>query len=237
MQDAFSGRVCNPPYTLVIPAYNEEQRIPFLLSQIDSAQGEIIFICDGKDSTPDLVDRFARTHPHIQIRCERRRTRLGKGGAILEGMHLASGSLIGYMDADASTSFSQMLMLFDLLDGADAVIGSRWIGGSILLREQGFFRKLESRVFNLIIRFLFGLSFKDTQCGAKVFKKAAIDAVIADMVATGFEFDVELLWRIQRAGFRIREHPISWHNMGDSRVRRSDVLGMLVGLIRLRFTR
>jgi len=74
------------------------------------------------------------------------------------------------MDADASTSFSQMLTLYEILDGADVVIGSRWIEGSVLIREQDLARKLESRVFNLIIRLLFGLSFKDTQCGAKVFK-------------------------------------------------------------------
>ncbi|MCU0632605.1 MAG: glycosyltransferase family 2 protein [Methanolinea sp.] len=225
------------PYTLIIPAYNEQERIPHLLSQLARARGEIICICEGDDATPDLVAAFARSHPEVCIRCDRRRERLGKGSAIREGMLQARGPLVGYMDADASTSFSQMLTLFQTLDGADVVIGSRWIEGSVLIREQDLARRLESRVFNLIIRLLFGLKFKDTQCGAKVFKKAAIDAVIAHMVSTGFEFDVELLWRIQSAGFLIRECPISWHNMGDSRVKRKDVLRMLCGLLRLRSTR
>ena len=86
----------------------------------------------------------------------------------------------------------------------------------------------------MLFRSLFGLSFKDTQCGAKVFKKSAIDAVIGDMVSSGFEFDVELLWRLSRKGYTIREIPIKWTNMSDSRVTRSDAGGMLAGLLKLR---
>jgi len=99
------------------------------------------------------------------------------------------------------------------------------------------FRRIESRIFNVIVRVLFGLPFKDTQCGAKVFKKSAIDAVIKEMVSPGFEFDVELLWRLHRGGFRIREHPIAWRDTGSSRVRRRDGLGMLCSLARLRMGR
>ncbi len=226
-----------PPYTLIIPAYNEEARIPHLLSELAGAKGEFICICEGDDRTPSLISEFARANPEVCIRCDRRTSRLGKGGAILEGMRQARAPLVGYMDADASTSFAQMLALYALLNGQDVVIGSRWIEGSVLVRQQGIGRRFESRVFNLIIRVLFGLPFKDTQCGAKVFKKAAIDAVIGQMVSTGFEFDVELLWRIDNSGFRIREHPISWHDRGDSRVRGADVLRMFSGLLRLRFAR
>lgn len=226
-----------PPYTLIIPAYNEEDRIARLLSQIGDAKGEILFVCEGGDSTPDRVAEFSRCHPDVCIRCDRRNGRLGKGGAILEGMRQARSSLVGYMDADASTSFPQMLALFSHLDGADVVIGSRWVEGSILETQQDFVRRLESRIFNGLIRILFNLPYKDTQCGAKVFKKAVIDAVIEDMVSTGFEFDVELLWRIRNAGFRIREHPISWNNMGNSRVKGGDAGRMLRGLLKLRFSR
>jgi len=226
-----------PPYTLIIPAYNEEARIPRLLSELAGAKGEVLLICEGEDRTPFLISEFARANPGVCIRCDRRAGRLGKGGAILEGMRQARAPLVGYMDADASTSFPQMLELFALLNGADVVIGSRWIEGSVLVRQQGLGRRFESRVFNMIIRLVFGLPFKDTQCGAKVFKKAAIDAVIGQMVSTGFEFDVELLWRIRNLGFSIREHPITWHDRGDSRVRGGDVLRMLSGLLRLRFAR
>lgn len=225
------------PYTLIIPAYNEEDRIARLLSQIGDAKGEIIFMCEGSDSTPERVAEFTRIHPDVRIRCDRRNARLGKGGAILEGMRQVHSSVVGYMDADASTSFRQMLALFSHLNGADVVIGSRWVEGSNLETQQGFVRRLESRMFNGLIRILFNLPYKDTQCGAKVFKKAVIDAVLEDMVSTGFEFDVELLWRIQKAGFRIREYPISWNNMGDSRVKGGDAGRMLCGLLKLRFSR
>ena len=92
--------------------------------------------------------------------------------------------------------------LFDALDGADCVIGSRWLPGSIVPERQGIARRFESRGFNLLIRLLFGLSLTDTQCGAKVFKKSAVDAVIGDMLSSGFEFDVELLWRLSQKGYR-----------------------------------
>jgi len=226
-----------PPFTLVIPAYNEAERITSLLAQIEGVDGEFIFVCDGNDATPRIVMQFARAHPGMNVRCLHRAGRTGKGSAIRDGIGMASAPLVGYMDADASTSFSQMRELFSLIDGADGVIGSRWVKGALLERPQGLFRRIESRIFNVFVRVLFGLPFRDTQCGAKVFKKSAIDAVIKEMVSPGFEFDVELLWRLHRGGFRIREHPIAWRDTGSSRVRRRDGLGMLCSLARLRMGR
>ena len=94
-----------------------------------------------------------------------------------------------------------MQRLFSASAAADGAIGSRWVDGSKLTVRQGLLRRLESRGFNLLIRVLFGLSYNDTQCGAKVFKRAAVDAVLPAMVSRGFEFDVELLWRLKRAGY------------------------------------
>jgi len=226
-----------PPFTLVIPAYNEAERIANLLAQIEGADGEFIFVCDGDDDTPRIVMQFAHAHPGMNIRCLHRAGRMGKGSAIRDGISMASAPLVGYVDADASTSFPQMRKLFSLIDGADAVIGSRWVKGALLGRPQGLFRRFESRIFNVIVRVLFGLPFKDTQCGAKVFKKSAIDAVIKEMVSSGFEFDVELLWRLHQGGFRIREHPIAWRDTGSSRVRKMDGFRMLCSLTRLRMGR
>jgi hypothetical protein len=140
------------------------------------------------------------------------------------------------MDADASTSVLQMVSLFNALDGADCVIGSRWLPDSIVPEQQGIARRLQSRGFNLLIRILFGLSLTDTQCGAKVFKKSAIDAVIGEMVSSGFEFDVELLWRLSAKGYVIKEYPITWQNQGGSRVKGMDIFRMLRGLVSLRFS-
>jgi hypothetical protein len=137
---------------------------------------------------------------------------------VIAGLRAARSPLVGYFDADGSTSVEEMKRLFLTLSTVDGAIGSRWIPGSTLKVRQGILRQLESRAFNLLIRVLFGLTYHDTQCGAKVFRKSAIDAVLPSMVSRGFEFDVELLWRLRSAGYRVIEVPIEWQNMGDSRV-------------------
>lgn len=224
-----------PRYSLVIPAYNEEKRIAGLFDAITSFDGELIVICDGSDRTADVVDKIAKGRPDLVIRCLRFPERLGKGGGVIAGLRAAQAPLVGYADADGSTGIDEMVRLFSHLGDADAAIGSRWIEGSALAIRQSWMRRVESRCFNLIIRLLFGLSFHDTQCGAKVFKKSAVDAVLPHLRAQGFEFDVELLWRLARAGSRIEEVPIAWQNKGDSRVKKSDMLRMLAGLLRVRF--
>jgi len=226
-----------PPYSLVIPAYNEERRISLFFDSIDRFDGELIVVCDGADRTAEIVEVIASKRTDLVIRCLRFDTRLGKGGGVIAGLNVANAPLVGYVDADGSTRMEEMLRLFSSLSGADGAIGSRWVDGATLKVRQGFLRRIESRGFNLLIRLLFGLSFHDTQCGAKVFKKEAIDVVLPWMVSHGFEFDVELLWQLKEAGFHIEEIPIEWQNKGDSRVQKRDMLRMLAGLLRVRFGR
>ena len=222
-------------YSLIIPAYNEEHRITPLFDAIYRFDGELIVVCDGGDSTADIVDRIAARRQDLTIRCLRFDHRLGKGGGVIEGLMAARSPLVGYFDADGSTSIEEMKRLFLSLSTVDGAIGSRWMPGSTLKVRQSLLRQLESRAFNLLIRALFGLSYHDTQCGAKVFKKSAIDTVLPLMISRGFEFDVELLWRLRGAGFRVTEVPIEWQNKGDSRVRKRDMIRMLSGLFKLRF--
>ncbi len=226
-----------PPirYSLVIPAYNEEMRIARLFERIGEFDGELIVVCDGNDRTPDVVGQVSASRPDMDIRCLRFPQRLGKGGGVIEGMKAARGSWVGYLDADGSTEISEMMQLFSHLSACDGAIGSRWVAGAVLRVQQGMLRRFESRAFNLIIRLLFGLQYHDTQCGAKVFRKSAIDAVLPHMVSSGFEFDVELLWRLKQAGYSVKEFPIKWQNTGDSRVERRDMIRMLTGLLRVRF--
>jgi glycosyltransferase involved in cell wall biosynthesis len=222
------------PYTIVIPAYNEERRIGKVLAEIADDSGEFIIVCDGSDGTEGIVREFSRSRPDLDLVCLSYARRLGKGGAVIEGFSHASSPVVGFMDADGSTSLAQVQRLMRALDGADAVIGSRWLPGSHIPKRQGLSRRIESRGFNLVIRLLFGLRFTDTQCGAKVFKKSAVDAVLRDMTSTGFEFDVELLWRLSKKGYTILEYPITWENRGESRVTAGDALRMLSGLLALR---
>jgi glycosyltransferase involved in cell wall biosynthesis len=222
-------------YSLVIPAYNEEHRIIPLFDAIHGFDGELIVVCDGTDGTADLVDRVALARPDLNIRCLRFGHRLGKGGGVIAGLMAARFPLVGYFDADGSTSIDEMKRLFVSLASVDGAIGSRWIPGSKLKVRQSILRQMESRAFNLLIRALFGLTYHDTQCGAKVFKKSAIDAVLPMMISRGFEFDVELLWRLRSAGFGVAEIPIEWQNKVDSRVRKRDRFRMLSGLFMVRF--
>ncbi len=193
-----------------------------------------IVVCDGTDRTPDRVKEFLQNHPDIEISCLEFRNRLGKGGAIAEGMRHATTSFVGFMDADGSASATTMAGLYAAIDSADGVIGSRWVPGAVLPVHQGLFRRLQSRAFNGMIRLLLGLPFQDTQCGAKIFRKSAIDAVLPEVISKGFEFDAELLWRMKTHGFVVKESPITWTNRGNSRVHGLDVVHMLTGLIALR---
>ena len=225
----------NEKCSLVIPAYNEEERITPLFDAITGFKGELIVVCDGTDRTADIVDRIASLSKDLNIHCLRFDHRLGKGGGVIAGLLAARSPLVGYFDADGSTGIDEMKRLFLMLSAADGAIGSRWVPGSTLKVRQSFLRQLESRAFNLLIRILFGLAYHDTQCGAKVFKKSAIDAVLPKIISRGFEFDVELLWRLNRAGFRVIEVPIAWQNKEDSHVRKSDMIRMLSGLFWVRF--
>ena len=208
----------NEKFSLVIPAYNEAERITPLFDAITGFEGELIVVCDGNDGTAEVVDRIAIVRKDLNIRCLRFNHRLGKGGGVIEGLMAARSPLVGYFDADGSTGIDEMERLFLMLSAAEGAIGSRWVPGSTLKVRQSILRQVESRAFNLLIRILFGLTYHDTQCGAKVFKKSAIDAVLPEIISRGFEFDVELLWRLNRAGFRVIEVPIAWQNKEDSRV-------------------
>ena len=221
-------------FSLVIPAYNEVNRIGLLLPDLTCGDVEYIFVCDGNDGTASEIHKWAVIHPEIPLQCIEYPSRIGKGKAVCDGLSLAKTSFAGYMDADGSASCTQMLKLFHELDGSDGIIGSRWVTGAKIARSQGLFRKLESRIFNLVIRVLFNLPYQDTQCGAKVFRKEALDMVLPRIVSKGFEFDVELIWRLRREGYVIREFPIEWDNRGDSRVKGPDAFSMIGNLIKLR---
>jgi dolichol-phosphate mannosyltransferase len=224
-------------YTIIIPAYNEERRIGKVLDDLPGNDGQFIVVCDGTDTTAEIVWEFSCSRPGLNLLCLKYTKRLGKGRAVTEGFLHADAPVVGFLDADGSTSLDQIRMLMQALDGADVVIGSRWLPGSIIPEKQGLSRLIESRIFNLLIRLLFGLKLSDTQCGAKVFKKSAVDAVLGDMISAGFEFDVELLWRLSREGYIIREYPITWTNQGESRVKTGDALRMLIGLVTVRLRR
>src|SRR5512147_108709 len=139
----------NVPYSLVIPAYNEENRIRPLLDSIRRFPGELIVVCDGTDGTRTLVEEVAGARPDLSIRCLSFSRRRGKGGGVIAGLSAARAPLVGFFDADGSTTITEMMRLFSCLKEYDGAIGSRWVEGSTLTIRQGLFRRIESRSFNL----------------------------------------------------------------------------------------
>ena len=228
-----TGEIAPADCTIVVPAYNEAHRIGGLLEALAGFGGPVIVVADGTDQTAGLVRAFAAAHPALALACLEFPERLGKGGGILAGFRAARTPYVGFMDADGSTSPAEMVRLFSFLADADGAIASRWAPGAVVPVRQGPLRRLQSRAFNLLIRLLFDLPYADTQCGAKVFRRATLLPVLDEMELSGFEFDVELLWRLARRGARIVEVPTVWYDHGGSKVGGGDsvqMLGRLVGL-------
>jgi len=225
----------NPNVSIVIPAYNEEARIENVVKNIcDHFPGqEIIAVCNGcTDKTNHILNTLRSRYPQIQILNFPQK--LGKGGAIIEGFKVARGERIGFADADDSVEPSDIKKLFDELDNSDGIIASRRLSASKITSHQPVIRRFSSRVFNVIVRALFGLNFKDTQCGVKVFRKEVIKDVLGSLSATGFEFDVELLWKLNEKGYRIVEFPVVWKHAEGSTFRLTNAPQMFISLIKIR---
>ncbi len=223
--------------SIIIPAYNEETRIKRVIENlIEEFPGqEIIVVCDGEDNSDNIIKSFSFRYPNIRLLCFG--NRLGKGGALIQGFKVAEGKEICFVDADESVSIDDLKGMFQALHDVDGVIASRRLKRSKILIKQPIKRRLASKVFNIFVRMLFGLPFEDTQCGAKVFKQEAILNILNDLKTTGFEIDVEILWRLKKKGYRIREYPITWKHSEGSKFKLSDSKGMLISLLRTRFSR
>jgi glycosyltransferase involved in cell wall biosynthesis len=222
-------------YSIIIPAYNESDRIKnVLISYAAEFSGqEIIVVFDGQDTTPDIVEDVAEGCPDIRLLTFHKR--LGKGGALIEGFKAARGDKIGFVDADDSVSPKDLKGMFETLGEVDGVIASRRLATSKIIVKQPFKRRLASRCFNMLVRTLFGLPFKDTQCGAKVFIRRAICDIIGELETSGFEIDVEILWRLKNKGYRVVEYPITWSHSEGAKFNLSHSCAMFSSLIKIRF--
>jgi glycosyltransferase involved in cell wall biosynthesis len=229
---------------LLIPAYNEERRIEPVLRRYATyfrqeypGEFELIVLLNGcRDNTAGVVQRVAREFP--SVRGIEYRDPIGKGGALIEGLRLAPrADWIGYVDADGATpphAFHDLVRHLEA-DGADAVIGSRWLKESVLHQAQPGQRRFASRVFHLIVQCLFWMNIRDTQCGAKVFRRQAIEAIHHQLHIADMAFDINLLYALKRAGFQVREVPTEWTDQAGSKVTIGFTsLTMLFSVIRLR---
>lgn len=234
-----------PSLLLLIPAYNEEHRIgPVLAAYAEyfyhhyPGRGRIIVVLNGcQDNTLGIVR--AAEQQYLSISHLDFPAPIGKGGALIEGLKLAPlADLVGYVDADGATPPEAFLDLVTRCAAGegDAIIGSRWLPGSQISHAQPQKRRFASRLFHLFVEGLFWMGIADTQCGAKVIRRSAIEAVHGQLRLADLAFDVNLLFSLKRAGFKVKEVPTVWRDQTGSHVvfdfRTS--LNMLLSLVRLR---
>lgn len=229
--------------SIVIPAYNEEGRLPATLGKtlgfLESAQlhCEVIVVDDGsQDGTADRVMEIARSSPSVRL--IRLAENAGKGFAVRSGFINAHGDRVLFMDADAATALDEIIHLGDVMTetGADIVIGSRaHLPGSHTTVKARWFRHVAGRVYHQFVR-IYGVSgIVDTQCGFKLFTRQAALAIASRMRMCGYSFDVEMLLIGRELGYDIREVSVNWTHQPGSKVDVvSDGMRMVADLVRVR---
>jgi len=231
-----------PSVLLLIPAYNEEQRIEPVLRDYARYFREhypgtfrLVVVLNGCiDGTLGVVQRVAGDYPEISFL--NFPDRIGKGGALIEGLRLApEEDLVGYVDADGATAPAAFFDLVRRWAEADCVIGSRWVPGAVLHVEQSSRRKFFSRAFHALVELLFQMHIADTQCGAKVMHRSAVEKVHPALMITDMSFDINLLYALKKAGCLILEVPTEWTDKLGSKVSLSrSSLAWFLSVIRLR---
>jgi len=209
--------------SIIVPAHNEEKRIEKTLQEYVKFfekkfknNYEIIVILNGcTDDTLGIVKKIARKYNAIEYR---NYVQAGKGFAITQGLKIAEGDLIGFVDADLSTSPQAFYDLVRNIKDYDGIIASRYMKGSIVNPKQSFARIVASRIFNFLVRVLFLFSYSDTQCGAKLFKKKTIEKILPNLTITNWAFDIDLLYQAKKAGLKVKEQPTFWQDKGASKL-------------------
>ncbi|HEY5345330.1 MAG TPA: glycosyltransferase [Verrucomicrobiae bacterium] len=231
-----------PSLLLLIPAYNEEARIePVLREFADffgrnySGQFQLVVVLNGcRDNTIGVVQRVAKEFPCVSWLDFP--AAIGKGGALIEGLKLAGhADLIGYVDADGATPAHAYLDLVNKIGSADCVVGSRWLPGAVIHQSQTGNRQFASRVFHFIVQSLFWMNIRDTQCGAKVMKREVAEKIHPTLCIADMAFDINLLYSMKRAGFKIVETPTEWTDKAGSKVALArSSLTMFLSVVRIR---
>jgi glycosyltransferase involved in cell wall biosynthesis len=218
-------RVSDPSLLLLIPAYNEEARIEPVLREFghyfrENYRGafQLIVVLNGcRDNTRGVVERVAQDFPAISLLDFPEP--IGKGGALIEGLKLATqAEAVGYVDADGASPPHAFHELVKRLPEADCIIGSRWLPGTVLHQAQPWVRRFTSRCFHVVVELLFWMHIKDTQCPCKVMRRAAVEKIHSNLRIADLAFDVNLLVSLKRAGFTIKEVPTEWTDKIGSKV-------------------
>ena len=228
--------------SIVIPAYNEESRLPKtfdrILEWLDEQRfkfREVIVVDDGsQDATAGVVEEYSK--PPSPIRLLRNPGNKGKGYAVRHGVLDAEGEWILYTDADLSTPIEELQKLEAAAAQQNAVIaiGSRAVDRSLVSVHQSPLREYSGRFFNVVMRTLTGLPFHDTQCGFKLYRADAAKNVFSRQEQDGFSFDVEDLVIAKKLGLRAVEVPVRWANVEGTKVTLAQGLRSFTDLLQIR---
>src|SRR5216684_1686494 len=231
-----------PTYSIIIPAYNEGARLGTTLGRVlsyVSAQrwdAEVIVVNDGsRDRTADLVRSYAQTHPALHL-LENPGNR-GKGYSVRNGMLNSTGEVLLFSDADLASPIEEANQLFTAIQfGDDIAIGSRWLRPELQTQRQSLLRQFYGRIFNLALRILLGLQFKDTQCGFKAFTRNAAQTIFPLQEIERWGFDPELLYLARRSGLKVKEVAVVWSHSEGTRINPlRDGLRMFAEVLKIRW--
>ncbi len=229
--------------TIVIPAYNEERRLPLTLDTVTAwldggpcRDTEVLVVDDGStDGTAALVEKRAADEPHLRL--VRNPGNRGKGYAVRHGMLEARGDWILFSDADLSApieEFSKLLAAAQEKNCAVA-IGSRALDRSLIGVHQAQWREISGIIFNRVMRLIAGLSFADTQCGFKLYSREAARRIFPLQRLDGFSFDVEDLFIAQCLKIAACEVPVRWNNVEGTKVGMAQGIASFLDLLRIRW--
>jgi glycosyltransferase involved in cell wall biosynthesis len=229
----------SPFLSIIIPAHNEESRLPRSLEQVfaflerQAYEAEVLVIENGStDRTLEVAQRYAAQHPNVRVVHEPGR---GKGLAVRRGMLEAGGDYRFMCDADLSMPIEEVnKFLPPQLTGFDVAIGSREVRGAVRYDEP-FYRHFGGRLINLAIRVLMLPGLQDTQCGFKCFRAEAARDLFGRQLMDGWSFDIEVLYLAERGGYKIVEVPIDWYYRSESKVNAvQDAVRMIGDMLRIR---
>jgi len=232
--------------SIIIPAYNEEKRIGNTLNEYEKffknlkkqkkIDFEIIVVINNtSDKTPEIVKKYSKKYKEIRFLNFKQG---GKGFAIIQGFKYAlkrKNDLIGFVDADMSTSPEEYYKLILGINGFDGIIANRYSKDSFIKPKQPIKRILVSRIGNFIIRNLFLFPYRDTQCGAKIFKRKPIKDILPSLGITQWAFDIDLLYQLRKKGFKIKQNKTKWEDKEGSKLNlKKASLQMFLAIIQLR---
>lgn len=233
-----------PALSVVIPAYNEESRLPATLERVraylETRPGgyELVLVDDGSaDGTPELMRSIASSNPEVKVVALPRNR--GKGRALAEGVAASTGDFVLVSDADLSTPIEEVVKLQAALEaGADVAVASRALKSSEIVVSQPPLRVLMGKVFNLLVQGLWLVpGVWDTQCGFKLMRGGTAHLLFRDLRTDGFAWDVDILHRARRQGLRIAEVPVRWQHSAPTKVSWRHPVQMFWDLLKLRLGR